>query len=100
MPPTKAQIIEAEIWVACVDGIRDWTPKEKKWIRNHEIELNLVHWWESTASQECWTEANAKFMAEISKGYAPPPPIQRYTITDPDRQRELSDKIWNMRREA
>ncbi len=100
MTASTAQIIEAEIWVACVDGIRDWSEAEKEWIRNHDIELALINWWECNASEGCWTEANDKFMAEIFKNYAPPPVIKRWAVYDPEEQRELSDKLWNTRKEA
>ncbi len=67
--PTDEQTIEAEIWVACVDGLRDWTSLEREWIQSHEIEQALLQWWESNASEGCWTNSNHAFMTHLATQY-------------------------------
>ncbi|HEY9633746.1 MAG TPA: hypothetical protein V6D14_10090 [Coleofasciculaceae cyanobacterium] len=67
---TADQLIEAEIWVACVDGIRDWTEPERQWIATqYDFEHNLTEWWLSDVSEGCFTPTNAEFMQQRAREY-------------------------------
>jgi hypothetical protein len=90
--PTVEQTIEADIWVACVDGVRDWTEPERQWILTHDIETNLLDWWASDASEGCWTDANHQFMTQIAKDYPwmADAPNARTNPHDPETQRQFA----------
>jgi hypothetical protein len=94
--PTAEQIIEADIWVACVDGVRDWTEPERQWIATqYDFEHNLIDWWLSDASEGCFTPTNAEFMRQRAREY---PWFQEETAqmtniqnpNDPETQRQFA----------
>jgi hypothetical protein len=68
--PTAEQIIEADIWVACVDHPRDWTEPERQRIATqYDFEHNLIDWWLSDASEGCFTSFNAEFLTQRAREY-------------------------------
>lgn len=70
------QFIEKAIFTACVAEPRDFTEAEKQYIlncasegsdRNSNFRDNLLFWFESRLSNDCWTEANIAFIKALSK---------------------------------
>ena len=62
-------MIENEIYRACDEYPRDFTPREMDYIRSHfDVRDTLINWFEMNLSDGCWTQQQVKFMRSFYKG--------------------------------